>query len=495
MSGLLGYAVLLLAISLAMPSELFNPQSAHFLLALGFIASWRYLWAATHLARSLIYRKMVFPRLRRQADDMGQDGMPTHCYLLLTSFRIDTETSAEVYRAAIDEASRTSIPVTLVASVVEMCDQRLVKDIFLSLNPPEHVRLAFIRIAGSGKRDALAQGLRTIQQMLPPAGSVVVVVDGDTVLEPFCLQRSLPFFKVMPDISAFTTDEICEVRGARVFHEWYNMRFAQRQILMCSMGLSRRVLTLTGRMSAFRIEVATDPTFIRQLESDSVDHWRLGTFQFLTGDDKSTWFWILKNGGKMAYIPDVTVSTVESPPDGNFLRAATMLMVRWFGNMLRTNGRALALGPRKTGLFVWWTILDQRMSMWTATVGPVAAIMLTLYYGPLALVVYAYWIAVTRFVQTLALLTARKNVSWTFPFLLFFNQVYGSMVKTYIFFRLDKQKWTRQNTTVSRDLNAFSRKIINMTSVAMHVTAILFFIACVATYIGVIKPFSILPLF
>lgn len=494
MGGLLGYAVLLLAISLAMPNELFNPQSAHFLLALGFIASWRYIWAAVHLVRSLIYLKIVFPKLRRKMDDMGQEGMPTHAYLLMTSFRIDTETSTDVYRACIEEAARTTIPVTIIASLVEMADQRLVKQLFKAINPPDHVTLAFIRIGGTGKRDALAQGLRTIQQMLPPAGSVVAVIDGDTILEPHCLRRSLPMFKAMPEISAFTTDEVCEVRGAKIFRDWYNMRFAQRQILMSSMGLSKRVLTLTGRMSAFRIEVATDPTFIAQLESDSVNHWRLGRFNFLTGDDKSTWFWILKNGGKMAYVPDVTVNTVESPPDPHFVRASTMLMVRWFGNMLRTNGRALALGPRKIGLFTWWTVLDQRMSMWTATVGPTSAILLTLYYGPLAMVAYIYWIGVTRFIQTLALLTARREVSWSYPFLLYFNQTYGSLVKMYIFFRLDKQKWTRQNTTASRDMSSFNTRIIGMTSVAMHVTAVLFFVACVATYLGIIHPTSILAL-
>jgi len=492
MGGLLWYAVALLAISLAMPTELFNPQSTHFLLAIGFVAAWRYIWAAVHLVRSLIYRKIVFPRLRRKMDVMGEAGLPSHAYLLLTSFRIDTQTTTEVYRAAIEEAARTPIPVTLVVSLVEMADQRLVKHLFQALNPPKNVTLAFIRIAGSGKRDALAQGLRTIQMMLPPPDSVVAVIDGDTLLEPYCLIRSLPLFKIMPDISAFTTDEVCEVRGARIFRDWYSMRFAQRQILMGSMGLSKRVLTLTGRMSAFRAEVATDPTFINQLEYDSVDHWRLGRFQFLTGDDKSTWFWILKNGGKMAYIPDVTVSTVESPPEDDFVRASTALMVRWFGNMLRTNGRALALGPRKIGLFVWWTVLDQRMSMWTASVGPTAAILLTLYYGPIAFLAYIYWIAVTRFIQTLALLTARTEVRWTYPFLLFFNQIYGSLVKTYIFFRLDKQKWTRQNTTAARDLNAFNAWTIHATSVAMHATAVLLFVAAVGTYLGVFRPASLL---
>src|SRR3712207_8055454 len=48
-----------------------------------------------------------------------------------------------------------------------------------------------------------------------------------------------------------------------------------------------------------------NPEFIRQVELDYIDHWRLGRFKFLTGDDKSSWFWLLRNGYKMLYVPDV----------------------------------------------------------------------------------------------------------------------------------------------------------------------------------------------
>src|SRR3546814_5091179 len=203
------------------------------------------------------------------------------------------------------------------------------------------------------------------------------------------------------------------------------MRFAQRQILMCSIGLSRRVLTLTGRMSAFRSSVSSNPEFIRMVEDDSVHHWRLGRFKFLTGDDKSTWFYILRSGLEMLYFHDARVVTIEHPPHPVFMTAASMLMVRWFGNMLRTNSRALALGPRRMCLFTWWAILDQRVTMWTSLIGLTGALWITLFKTPFALVVYLYWVALTRFVQTLTLLTVRKNVSWNFPFLLFFNQIFG----------------------------------------------------------------------
>jgi glycosyltransferase Alg8 len=136
-------------------------------------------------------------------------------------------------------------------------------------------------------------------------------------------------------------------------------------MMMSSMGLSRRVLTLTGRMSVFRADLATDPGFIRQVQCDYLDHWRLGRVDFLTGDDKSTWFWLLKNGYQMLYLPDVQTVSMERQPLPGFMASAVTLMVRWFGNMMRTNGRALALPAKMIGPFTWWSLLDQRVSVWT----------------------------------------------------------------------------------------------------------------------------------
>ena len=154
-----------------------------------------------------------------------------------------------------------------------------------------------------------------------------------------------------PRLGALTTDEVCQVEGNWSFREWYSMRFAQRNIYMSSVSLSKRVLTLTGRMSMIRADILTNPEFIERVELDWIDHWRLGRFKFLTGDDKSSWYHILKSGFEMIYIPDVKVLTIETPPDPNFFRSSIVLMRRWFGNMLRTNDRAIKLGPNKIGFF------------------------------------------------------------------------------------------------------------------------------------------------
>ena len=83
-----------------------------------------------------------------------------------------------------------------------------------------------------------------------------------TRLSPGTLARSLPFLQLMRDVDGITTDEDCLVDGGRVLQAWHQLRFAQRHQLMSSMGLGRRLLAMTGRMSIYRGSVAVDPSFI-----------------------------------------------------------------------------------------------------------------------------------------------------------------------------------------------------------------------------------------
>jgi glycosyltransferase Alg8 len=261
--------------------------------------------------------------------------------------------------------------------------------------------------------------------------------------------------------------------------EWHNLRFAQRHLQMSSVSLSNKVMTLTGRMSMFRADILTNAEFIRHVETDSITHWRLGHFKFLTGDDKSTWLWVLKAGYDMLYVPDVVVRTVEHPPSKVFVKASTKLMIRWFGNMLRINGQAFRLGPARIGLFIWWCILDQRITMWTALSGPVFALLLCLKGGWEFLPVYLVWVGFTRWIMTLMLLSSRPVLSWRYPFLIYYNQIWGSCIKTWILFRLDRQSWTRQNTRLHRDLNWMQRIVLNGSSLALHSISILAFVSVI----------------
>ena len=484
------YFLVLVAAALNLPANYLDPGATQFVFALGVIAIWRYSWALTHFFRSLIYRKIVFPKWRRQTNALGKAADPSHLFFLMTTFRIGTDVSVQVYRAAIKEAIHCKLPVTIVASIVEMSEEKLVKAIFNALTPPARVKLKIVRISGTGKRDALAVGFRAIANTpIDKANAIASVIDGDSLLTQGSTLACARLFAINPKLGALTTDEECNLVGndrvTGVYRRWYSMRFAQRHMYMSSMGLSRRVLTLTGRMSMFRASVVCDADFIRDVQYDHIDHWRLGRFRFLTGDDKSSWYNLLKNGWQMWYVPDVKVLTIEEPPHPNFLLGANMLMRRWFGNMLRTNSRALKV-PRKTmGTFVWWNLLDQRISMWTTLFGFTAAMIGAHKYGMALIAVYAWWIAFTRYTLALMLLTSRKQISITWPFFIYFNQIYGSLVKIYMLNHLNKQKWTRQKTTLAQQGSIFERWYQQSSSNISMTAGIAMFITSVAFVIGV----------
>jgi hypothetical protein len=82
----------------------------------------------------------------------------------------------------------------------------------------------------------------------------------------------------------------------------------------------------------------------------------------------------------MLYIPDTVCESMEEPVSPHFLTHTRLLMKRWFGNMIRHSNQALALGPKKIPFFVWWCLLDQRISPWTTMIGPTGAFFLALIY-------------------------------------------------------------------------------------------------------------------
>jgi glycosyltransferase Alg8 len=325
----------------------------------------------------------------------------------------------------------------------------------------------------------LANGFRAIARDLPDDSALVAVVDGDTVLESGIIGLTVPYFSLFPQVGALTTNEYCDVLGSYWMSEWHKLRFAQRHINMCSMALSKRVLTLTGRMSLFRASVVTSAEFIDDVENDHLDHWRLGRFKFLTGDDKSSWFSLMRQGWDTYYVPDAAITTVEHPPDRNFFRAARQLMFRWYGNSLRQNSRATRLGLGRLGVFTYYVLLDQRISMWTSVLGLTAAVIASLKYSAVYLAIYLLWIGLTRTLVTLMLLASGHRIGPAFPLMLYFNQIVGSMVKIYVVFRLDRQSWTRQSTKLSHDHGVFQAWFNRWSTYAMTFSAVSVFVAVV----------------
>lgn len=479
-AGFALFAVLLAAAFLLLPPVEEGPKDGEgFLITIGALAAWRYSWGLVNFARSLVYRKLVFPRWRGVVEANADVLMPSQIYLLMTVFKIKSETVIRTVSAMVREASACGVPVTIVASLVELQDEFLFKTVFEGCNPPHSVRLKIVRVPGTGKRDGLAHGFRAISRDMPAPDAVVAVLDADTVLLPGVLRRCAPFFGLRPGMGALTTDEHCEVAGSELMREWHQMRFAQRQIYMSSVSLSRRVMTLTGRMSMFRAEIVTHPDFIRHMTEDYLDHRRLGRFKFLTGDDKSSLYWVMRRGYEQIYVPDTAVLTLEDATHPRFVRDSTQLMLRWFGNMLRTNSRILRLGPARMPFFVWWSFVDQRISMWTSLSGPVFTAMLSTVYGPVVVAYYAVWVLFVRGLMSVILLSARNRISWRYPFLLYYSHIYGSLIKTWVLFRLDRQSWTRQKTKLQRNMSRGWMIWNRWSSHALHATAVLLLVGAI----------------
>lgn len=460
------YLTVLVLITLAIPQGALNHDAVFVLGAIGF---WRYAWAGTNFVRAIWYQRWAFPAMKRRVMALHQTrSTAPHAFFLVTSFKIEPEVTMRVYQSIFTAAANATGGASVVASVVEGADARLIRQVFAQMRiDMSRVSLAVDQIAGTGKRDALAKGLRIIAAQAPSWRDIVIFVDGDSCVPQDIVAQSAPWFND-GTIGALTTDESAEIPDAAAFADWFDLRFTQRQVLMSSMALAGRVLTLTGRMSVFRADLVIEPSFITQVQSDYLDHWRLGRVTFLTGDDKSTWFWLLKSGYRMMYLPDLRTLSMERQPLPSFFASATTLMVRWYGNMLRTNGRALALPATQIGLFTWWSLLDQRLSIWTTLAGPLGVALTATFTGPGILVAYLAWILFTRYVFCMALSLFRGTAfPIRYPFLLYFSQIMGAAVKSFVLFRLDRQRWTRQTSGTGR-ITTFSDHI----STLIHVLAL-----------------------
>lgn len=485
---LLGIALLIVVID-GLPLDVFSPESKSFFFAVGAVGIWRYSWWLIQAVRSVWYNRRIFPRLRAAADAQGEQALPPELYVLCTSFRIEPEVSFQVYEALVREVADYGVPTTIFASVSDRSDVDVITHVMDENGWPENIELRYMFQKGDGKRSAMAEVLRAISRRMPAPGALLVSMDGDIRLEPGTLSRSLSFFGVQEDLGALTTNNSAIVTGGDATREWYDLRYAQRHLVMSSMSVSRRLLVLTGRYSAFRADLATQPDFIDLVENDHVDHWRFGTFKFLSGDDKSTWYWLLKNGWRMLYIPDVHVSGFEELPDRKrFFHSTTDLMRRWYGNMLRTSNRAIALGPRPMGLFTWWSLVDQRLSMWTTLIGPTVAVLVTLFIRPSFLFAYALWILFTRGLVTLILSWQHGRFSLLWIPLIYYNQVWGALLKTYVSFRFNRQAWSRQGISAGEPNDPEAVKRQRRMGHLLHGFAygLLLYVLVIAT--GVLQP-------
>ncbi|MEO0406198.1 MAG: glycosyltransferase [Cyanobacteria bacterium P01_A01_bin.135] len=420
------------------------------LISLGAVGTWRWSWWLCQVLRSRIYLHGAFPRWRRRADSIPVEDLPPVC-LLIPTYKEKLWITERVFRVLAQEAQTLAHPVTMLVTSSSLEENDAIRRVIQSVDPHlKQIRLVEMVQTGEGKRKAMAEGLRKLATLGLPKNTIVALMDGDSELTPGTLKRCLPFFNLYPKLGALTTDELPVVEGSYLFSEWFHLRFAQRHYQMCSVSLSQKIMCLTGRFSLFRGEAALDPTFADILETDTLDDWLWGRFKFLSGDDKSTWFWLLQRGYDMIYVPDVIVYSIETI-SGSFFDRAYQNMRRWYGNMLRNSSRAIALGPQKSGWFMWYCLIDQRISFWTSLITPGAIVLFLVQQNWLAFGLVCCWVCFSRPLMLMIIFFGRQSHLKLIHIPVFLAAQWSScIVKIWTQMNLAQQKWkNRGNQSIS----------------------------------------------
>jgi len=464
-------------LAMSIPNNFWDNELHTVVLVLGGLGIWRYSWWFIHAIRAVIYGKFVYPRMRRKADLIWQSGWrPRHLHFMMTTYKEHVDITQKVVRSIIQSVRHADVPATIwLGSSVRFDENVIISMLKLEARDID-LNLRIIRQNVSGKRAAIGLVLRAMSRLPVHEDDLITFMDGDFIIAPGAIEKCMTLFKLRPSLQACTTDEEVICIGPRWISTWLEMRFSQRRLAMQSHALSNRVLTLTGRMSVFRAKHLVKTKFIRTLEADHLTHWLWGQFRFLSGDDKSTWYYLLGQRAEMLYVPDALGYTVEVI-EGSGMDRMVQNFRRWSGNMLRNGMRAIQLGPRHMPFFIWWCLVDQRLSMWTMLVSPILALLSTLLYGTSFLLAYILFIAISRLALSLFLFFYARRVTLAYPAILYFNQLINASVKVYCVWRLSKQRWSnRGNQTAGMDSQNLLERFRN--TMAFYCTSLS--VACLA---------------
>lgn len=457
------------------------------IITLSLFALWRYGWMLLNYIRAFIYAWFVYPKLKKEVCSLPeQRRYPKHIYFLIPSYKEEPWVTIACFKALLREIRTIPSRVTVVVATASEEEDALILPLFKSEQMSRKVLLLF-QHQEEGKRIAMGHALRTIarihlKESYDDPDSVTIFMDGDSYMEPGFLKKLLPFFAAEPTLGALTTNEMAYIASDdRWYKDWFNLKFGQRHILFQSHALSKKVMTLTGRLSAYRTSIVIEEDFIRQVEFDTITHPLHGKFRFLMGDDKSTWFYLLKHGWDMRYLPDLHCVSLESRA-GDFLKLSRSLPYRWFGNTLRNNRRALALGPEKTGWYIWYAILDQRLVMWTSLVGILSALILSFVYTYYYLLFFVVWIIFIRLFQLFVISMGGHPVSWRMLPLILYTQWIGALIKIKAYYNLSDQNWSKSENSaqkgserlhIAHPLVNWMPKIAMISSITLFITLLL----------------------
>lgn len=484
------FSIILTLLTL-LPNAMWDPELRQITLLIGGIGLWRYGWWMTHAARSTYYRHVKYPKIRAKADAVWAEGnRPGRVHFMMTTFREHRNVTEFVIESICRQLRDIGSPGTLWLGSGDIYDEEIIEN-YLRIHASDiDIEYVIIRQNLPGKRMAIGLVLRAMNRNNIHDDDVIVFMDGDSIIGDGCIRKCASLFQADFELQAVTTDEEVVCYGPGWVRTWLTMRFAQRRLAMESHAVSNKVLTLTGRLSVFRAKHLANIALIRLLEADYLEHWLWGTFRFLSGDDKSTWYYMLTQNAKMLYVPDGMAYTVEYI-EGTGMDRMVQNFRRWSGNMLRNGVRALFLGPRKLGFFIWWCVLDQRISMWTMLISPILAVLAGTLHAPSYLITYVLWICLSRGALSLVLFHYSPRIDMAYPFVLYFNQLINASVKVYSLFRLSKQRWANRGNQGA----GFENSLIDRLRNAMAVYLTTLYVAALMLAITMYSNLISLPTF
>ena len=100
---------------------------------LGVLGTWRYSWAVLNFTRAAIFHWIVYPRRKAKAfARFAAQGIPAHAYFLVTTYMVGTESTILCYKELFLAAARAKDGATIVASVVDGADERIIRSLYQS---------------------------------------------------------------------------------------------------------------------------------------------------------------------------------------------------------------------------------------------------------------------------------------------------------------------------------------------------------------------------
>ena len=438
--GLLVLNLCLLALLCTWSLDIVNQSAyAELALGLGIVGFWRHGWGILNFLRAIYFGHKIIQSNRPVA-------CGTYNLSILLPVYGQTDDMLRAVAAGIVDSVRSVPGRVLVVCAYRSDGQKAL--LSEAIESRCHVTMQFVRQIGLGKREAMADALNLMQACFPTQeGNFTLLMDGDTILTPNAIQRSIGELQVDLKTGAVCVNEVPLVKGDTLFVAWRWLRSVQRNQVMSSFALSRRVLVLTGRFSMYRSEFLLQKAVINRIRKDFLvrgDQY----ISLLTGDDKTTWLEVLRRGYDIRYLPDAIIYPIEQQDHKkNFVTETIALTARYSGNMARANLHLDAWRGSKGKWHFQYGLLDQRISMWTSLLTPLVLVLSLLFDSLTIFILFLTYAMLIKNIQALALVATSRTYDPYFPYLIFYNQVMSSVVKIFTFAYLHRQKWNNQNIT------------------------------------------------